>query len=57
MVEEEFYEEGSQVLPSIDFESRQESGMKVLVRIDEVTHYNTQNKNYDTDNAPNNDGP
>jgi hypothetical protein len=29
----------------------------LLVRIDEVTHYNTQNNNYDTDNAPNNDGP
>ena len=31
--------------------------MKVLVRIDEVTHNNTQNDNYDTDNAPNDDGP
>jgi hypothetical protein len=29
--------------------------MKVLVRIDEVTHYNTQNNNYDTDNTPDND--
>jgi hypothetical protein len=31
--------------------------MKVLVRIYEVTNYNTQNKDYDTDNTPNNDGP
>jgi hypothetical protein len=31
--------------------------MKVLIRIDEVTHYNTQNNNYDTDNTPDNDGP
>ena len=31
--------------------------MKILVRIDEVTHYNTQNNNYDTDNTPDNDGP
>ncbi len=31
--------------------------MQVFIRIDEVTHYNTQNNNYDPDNAPNNDGP
>ncbi len=31
--------------------------MKVLVRIDKVAHYNTQNNDYDTDNTPDNDGP
>ncbi len=31
--------------------------MKVLVGIDEVTHFNTQNNYYDTDNTSNNDGP